>query len=115
MSALDVPKTRDSVVPQRKAWKAHHVGTYLAYAAIAAVVLFPLSWVLLGSFKDPSEIFAYPTTFIPREFTLTNYSDVIRRTDLPSYLINSAIVALVSLALTLSFSTVAAYGFSRWA
>ena len=88
--------------------------TYSAYLPIAVVVLFPLSWVLLGSFKHPSEIFAYPTTFFPRDFTLANYADVIRRTALPSYLLNSAIVTLASLVLTLAFASVAAYGFSRW-
>ena len=88
--------------------------TYSAYLLIAVVVLFPLSWVLLGSFKHPSEIFAYPTTFFPRDFTLANYADVIRRTALPSYLLNSAIVTLASLVLTLAFASVAAYGFSRW-
>lgn len=87
---------------------------YLLYALVAVIVLFPLAWVLLGSFKNPSEIFAYPTTFFPREFTLTNYADVIRRTALPTYLFNTAIVTAFTLVFTLAIGTVAAYGFSRW-
>jgi ABC-type glycerol-3-phosphate transport system permease component len=88
--------------------------TYLFYALIALVVLFPLAWVILGSFKDPSELFTFPTSFFPRNFTFDNYGDVIRRTALPTYLINTAIVTGASLVLSLAIATVAAYGFSRW-
>jgi ABC-type glycerol-3-phosphate transport system permease component len=87
---------------------------YGFYLLIAGVVLFPLAWVLLGSFKNPSEIFASPTTFWPRDFTWTNYADVIRRTALPTYLWNTAIVTGFTLVFTLAIATVAAYGFSRW-
>lgn len=88
--------------------------TYLLYALLALVILVPLAWVLLGSFKNPSEIFAYPTTFFPRDFTWSNYADVIRRTSLPTYLGNTAIVTLFTMAFTLGLGMLAAYGFSRW-
>lgn len=88
--------------------------TYGLYALLSLVVLLPLAWVLLGSFKNPSEIFAYPTSFWPRNFTWTNYGDVIRRTALPTYLLNTFIVTVSTLVLALGFATVAAYGFSRW-
>lgn len=91
-----------------------YAGTYTLYAALLLIVLFPLSWVIFGSFKNPSEIFAYPTTFFPRDFTLSNYADVIRRTALPTYLINTAIVTAFTLVFTLTIGTIAAYGFSRW-
>jgi ABC-type glycerol-3-phosphate transport system permease component len=87
---------------------------YGLYALLAGIVLFPLAWVVLGSFKNPSEIFAYPTTFWPRDFTWTNYADVIRRTELPTYLWNTVIVTGFTLVFTLAIATVAAYGFSRW-
>jgi ABC-type glycerol-3-phosphate transport system permease component len=89
-------------------------GTYLLYVVVTTIVLVPLAWVLLGSFKAPSEIFAYPTTFFPRDFTWSNYADVIRRTSLPRYLFNTAIVTSFTLVFTLSIGMIAAYGFSRW-
>lgn len=88
--------------------------TYALYALLSLLVLFPLAWVLLGSFKNPGEIFAFPTTFWPRDFTFTNYADVINRTALPTYLWNTVIVTAFTLVLTLAIGTVAAYGFSRW-
>ncbi len=58
------------------------VVAYGFYALLALLILYPLAWVLLGSFKNPAEIFSVPTTFFPRDFTWTNYGDVIRRTAL---------------------------------
>lgn len=88
--------------------------TYVLYGALSLLVLFPLAWVLMGSFKNPGEIFAFPTTFWPRDFTFTNYADVINRTALPTYLWNTVIVTGFTLMFTLALGTVAAYGFSRW-
>jgi len=88
--------------------------TYALYGLLSLLVLFPLAWVLLGSFKNPGEIFAYPTTFWPRDFTFTNYTDVINRTALPNYLWNTVIVTASTLVFALGIGTVAAYGFSRW-
>ena len=53
-------------------------GTYVLYALLAIVVLFPLLWVLLGSFRNQSELFTYPTTIWPRVFT---WNELHRRSD----------------------------------
>lgn len=117
MATSDVFQTpAANPLQRRRHWRRvrERAIVYLLYSVVATVVLLPLAWVLLGSFKAPSEIFAYPTTFFPREFTLTNFGDVMRRTSLPRYLFNTAVVTLFTLIFTLSIGMVAAYGFSRW-
>lgn len=111
---LVTPKPVNWAINRMPKRLAELVPVYLLYAVLAFIVLFPLTWVAFGSFKHPSEIFAFPTTFFPREFTLSNYADVIARTALPTYLINTAIVTAFTLVFTLTIGTVAAYGFSRW-
>lgn len=98
------------------AWRQllYRVGIYVAYVAIALIVLFPLSWVLFGSFKSPSEIFAFPSTLFPRIFTWSNYVDVVRRTALPGYILNTVIVTGFTFLFTIVIASIAAYGFSRW-
>ncbi len=93
---------------------ARAVGRYAGFALLAAVVLLPLSWVLLSSFKDPTEIFTYPPTIIPRRFTLLNYVDVFARTEMGLYLANTAVVAVASTLLSLALAAPAAYGFSYY-
>jgi ABC-type glycerol-3-phosphate transport system permease component len=87
---------------------------YPLYIVIAILVLFPLSWAFLGAFKSPSEIFIYPPSFLPRSGTLENFSDVLIRGRFASYVWNTAIVATVSVILTLFFGSLAAYAISRW-
>lgn len=87
---------------------------YALAALVAAIVLFPLSWVVLGSFKSASELFAYPPSLWPTAFTLENYTGVLSRSGFGGYIVNSIIVATISVVLTVAIGAVAAYGFSRW-
>jgi ABC-type glycerol-3-phosphate transport system permease component len=90
------------------------IATYLLYAVIAVIVLFPLSWALLGAFKNPGEIFQYPPRLWPRHFTITNFRDVVERTGFLNYMVNTAIVAGLTVVCTLALGALGAYGFSRW-
>lgn len=85
-----------------------------AYALLVLVVMLPLSWAFFGSLKPQSEIFAYPPSFFPREFSLQAYLDILTRTQIPRFLVNSIIVTLVTTVLVICCASVAAYGFSRW-
>jgi ABC-type glycerol-3-phosphate transport system permease component len=87
---------------------------YLGYLVIGTVVLFPLSWAFLGAFKSPSEIFAYPPSFWPRDATLDNFGDVLVRGRFAGYVWNTAVVSVISVVLTLIFGSLAAYAISRW-
>jgi len=84
------------------------------YAAIVIVVMLPLSWALFGSLKPQSEMFAYPPTLLPQDFSLRAYAEVLERTPMGLYLLNSLIVTCVSTLVVLIFAALAAYGFSRW-
>lgn len=84
------------------------------YALLVTVVLLPLSWAFFGSLKPQSEIFAYPPSFLPRDFSLEAYAEILSRTQIPRFLLNSIVVTLATTVLVILFASVAAYGFSRW-
>jgi ABC-type glycerol-3-phosphate transport system permease component len=84
------------------------------YALIVVFVMLPLSWALFGSLKPQGELFAYPPTFVPREFSLKAYAEVLERTPMGAYILNSLIVTGASTVVVLVFASAAAYGFSRW-
>ena len=90
------------------------MGRYGGFLVLALVILFPLSWVLLSSFKEPREIFSYPPTIFPRKFIITNYVDVFSRTEMVLYLKNTVIVAVLAVAVCLLIAAPAAYGFSYY-
>lgn len=85
-----------------------------AYALLVLVVLLPLSWAFFGSLKPQSEIFAYPPSFLPRQFSFQAYADILGRTQIPRFLVNSIVVTTLTTILVILCASVAAYGFSRW-
>jgi multiple sugar transport system permease protein len=76
------------------------------------LIVAPFLWVLLQSFKYEIEILKGSWIFPP---TMFNYADVVysRRSDFPSNLVNSLIVAVTSTILVLVVGTLAAYSLSR--
>src|SRR5574344_1991250 len=76
--------------------------------------IFPFIWLLSTSLKGNSEnIFAYPPTIIPKDFTLANYIGVWHKVDLMRYFINSMIVAGGTVLLNLILSALAGYPLAR--
>jgi ABC-type glycerol-3-phosphate transport system permease component len=94
----------------------------------AALFLIPILWVFAGTFKNQFDIFSDvrpPSiwTFVPRHPTLANIQDSLfsggSRTEeggglgLAGAFVNSAIVSICQVALTLLLCSLAAYAFSR--
>lgn len=76
--------------------------------------IFPFIWLTSTSLKGLNEdIFAYPPTIIPIDFTWVNYVDVWRKVDFIAYFMNSMIVAALTVILNLVLSSLAAYPLAR--
>ncbi|RXH18322.1 carbohydrate ABC transporter permease [Bradyrhizobium guangzhouense] len=86
-----------------------------AIAAFILVVngLFPALWILLTSFKTEAELTQKPITWLPHAATLRNYIQAFSDQPLLTFLFNSFMVALLSTALTLLVSVLAAYALAR--
>lgn len=76
--------------------------------------IFPFIWLTSTSLKGLSEdIFAYPPSIIPTDFTWANYVDVWHKVDFIGYFVNSMIVAALTVLLNLVLSSLAAYPLAR--
>ena len=86
--------------------------TFLTFWGL--VVLFPFYWMLLSSVKSYS---AYNSEYIPKFFTLSptlqNYADAFTAVPLTGYLINTLIFTLVTTAIMLVVTILAAFAFAR--
>ncbi len=78
---------------------------------IGIVILAPLAWMLLSSFKSSFEVTAYPPTLFFRP-TLDNYAHLFGTTPFLSYTRNSLIVAGGSTLLGMLLGMPAAYAVS---
>ncbi len=81
---------------------------------VSLLSVFPFVWLISTSFKGAAEnIFAYPPSIIPMDFTLENYVGVWQKVDFMAYFYNSMIVAGATVFLNLLLSSLAAYPLAR--
>ncbi len=93
---------------------AKTLGLYLSLTAIALLMLFPLLWLLSTSFKSAGEdIFSFPPQLLPTRPTFDNFQQVWTTYPMGSYLLNSTIVAILTVSLNLLFCSLAAYPLAR--
>ncbi len=78
---------------------------------IVIILISPIIYMVFMSFRLPSEVFSISPIFRP---TLSNYANMLDRTRLGKYFINSIIVATSSTGMSLLLGTVAAYSIVRF-
>jgi multiple sugar transport system permease protein len=96
--------------------KGLHLFTAVFLVVMAAAWLFPLIWVLSSSLKPESEVIADPLTWIPRTFTLENYTQVLANTEnspILRWFANSLFIASIHTFLMVLFNAMSAYAFAR--
>ncbi len=87
---------------------------YTILTATALVILIPLVWTLLSSFKTEVELAARPPRPLPAEFNLNNYTGALESFEFGTYLMNSTIVTVAATILTLVINTMCAYGLAKY-
>jgi ABC-type glycerol-3-phosphate transport system permease component len=88
---------------------------YLGALVLVAVGAFPLLWMLSTSLKPSGEIFATPPRLVPHRPTLENFTRLFSDTAFLTYFRNSAVVSLTTVLVTLTVSSLGAYGLTRFA
>ena len=86
---------------------------FLAAGVLLVNGLFPALWILFTSLKTEGELTLKPITWAPHHPTLANYVTAFSDQPLHLFLFNSVMVALLSTALTLFVSVLAAYALAR--
>ncbi len=79
----------------------------------AILLMLPVAWMILSSFKTDPELLAYPIQVFPEQFQLTNYENAVTIVDFPKYMANSVILATLSGFLTVATSSLVGFGFAR--
>lgn len=86
---------------------------WLAALVVAANGFLPVIWILLTSVKTETELMRLPITIIPVAPTLQNYVRVFTDQPIHLFLWNSFAVAVLSTALCITVSALAAYALVR--
>ena len=77
------------------------------------LVIVPLLWVIMSSFKTSSEIFASPFA-LPERMRFDNYANAWTTAGIGSFFVNSVIVVFGALVVTMLFGSMSAYVLARF-
>ncbi len=96
-----------------KKWFMYKMLPYLVLCFIWVIMVGPILWTVLTSFKPESEIQSYPLTFWPENPTLKNYERAFSVLPLGRFFLNSIITASLTVITNVVFATLAGYTFAR--
>lgn len=113
------------VTPIREQLRKVHgkmVETGIAAAAIYVVIglyliwtLFPVYWIVSGTFKTRPELLSPEPYWIPPSFSVDSWVRLfVERPEFYQYIINSITVTLITTVLSVSLGTAATYGFVKF-
>lgn len=76
-------------------------------------VVFPFYWLIITSLKNPADISLIPTEFWPHRFSFDFFVNVFTEHHFSTYLINSIVVAIGAMVISIVVAFPAAYAFAR--
>ncbi len=88
--------------------------SYLAMAAISLWVLLPMIIIAMGSFTPRLELYKWPKSLLPDEFTLTSFFGFADAYGVMDSLRNSIVTALLTVVLSLLIGAPAGYALARF-
>jgi raffinose/stachyose/melibiose transport system permease protein len=86
---------------------------YTVALVLAAVVLVPLAYVVLGGFRTTGQLVRQPVG-LPNPWITHNYSDLLASNEFWQAGVNSLVIAVVATAVVVSLGALAAYPLARF-
>jgi len=93
--------------------KARQAAIIVLLSILAVLVIFPVVYITLGSFKSRTELLVGGAKILPSVFHFENYVNAWQQANFAVYTGNSVLIACGVMVLSLLFSTMAGYVFSR--
>ncbi len=82
---------------------------WVGLALVLLTVVYPMFWILMGSFKTQPEFLSEPFWSLPHQWNFDNYVSAFVEGGLGTYIKNSVIAVFPALALVLVLGTAAAF------
>jgi multiple sugar transport system permease protein len=96
-----------------KKTKMLHLFIEVFLILVAALTLYPLIYIMFGSFKENAELLRGGTKLLPEKFVLENYKQAWHKANFARYTLNSVVISAGVMLVTLLSSSMAGYVFAR--
>ena len=86
---------------------------FIVLTLILFIVAYPLYWVIISSFSDPTAVSAGKVLLRPIGFTLKGYAEVFKNSQVMRGFFNSIVITFVGVCVNLAVTLPTAYALSR--
>ena len=93
-------------------WTAGKLAVWLLLVFFACLFIMPVLFLVITSFKEKGQIWAYPIVWIPKPFMLQNYADALKQIPYFRAILNSFIIAAATVIGQSIVASMAAYAFT---
>jgi multiple sugar transport system permease protein len=87
---------------------------HLVLIPATIVLIFPFAWLLITSVETPAEALHFPPILVPHKLDFGNYPQAVQAAPFGRFFINSAVVAVSTVACNLVLCSLAGYAFARY-
>lgn len=94
--------------------RRRHPGTHVLLLALSVMWLIPLAWTLFTALRPKADTNEYGYFSLGGRFNFDNFGDAWRQAGLGTYFVNSVIITVPTVLLTLIFASMMAFAVSRF-
>lgn len=99
---------------RRNEYKWYHYLIILFLSVFSAIMMYPMVWMVLTSFKSNADIRMNKTKFFPTEWCLEGYRNAFEKAPIGQWFVNSIFVTVCVTAAVILTSTLIGYIFAKY-
>ena len=99
---------------KKRTYKPYHYLIIIFLGGLSVVILYPLVWMLMTSFKTNVDIRTNRAKFFPTEWTLEGYRTAFEKAPIANWFINSILITVIITLAVIVTSTLMGYVFAKY-
>ena len=99
---------------KKNVYKKHHIVIIAFLTIFSLIMMYPMAWMLMTSFKSNADIQINKTKFFPEKWTIEGYRTAFEKAPIAQWFINSILVVIVVTAAVIITSTLIGYVFAKY-
>jgi len=80
---------------KKNVYKKHHIVIIAFLTVFSLIMMYPMAWMLMTSFKSNADIQINKTKFFPEKWTIEGYRTAFEKAPIAQWFINSILVVIV--------------------
>jgi ABC-type glycerol-3-phosphate transport system permease component len=102
------------MIQNKTSLKLKKIFSFIIIGCIALVMVFPLYWMLVSSFRTNNQIYSTTLNLFPTNLIIKNYIDLLTTTKFVNWFMNSVFITVSTTILGLILCTIAGFSLARY-